>query len=271
MTALATLVAPALAVAAEPAPPSPSPSSGRSQNEPSTALFVASVAFELGGRRFAYTDALTPNLRGYGVFGAPTPVVGAEIYPFAATGIPVLSDLGVTARIAGALGLASATSEGDVLTTHWSRFDFGGRLRFRPIGTRGVMVGLRGSLGNEQFGFVDAPKSLAATLPEVSYSYSRVGLDARVPFGRAALLLDAGYDGVETAGALYTRIRSASVGGVDAGLGLAVRIGLGFEARIHARYVRYVSAFAPVPGDAYVAGGALDELFAVGIGGAYAY
>ncbi len=33
----------------------------------------------------------------------------------------------------------------------------------------------------------------------------------------------------------------------------------------------FFSAFAPIPGDAYVAGGALDQLIGVRLGAAYAY
>ena len=59
------------------------------------------------------------------------------------------------------------------------------------------------------------------------------------------------------------------MGGVDARVGLAVPLPLGFEARLIASYARYFYAFSPVPGDRYVAGGALDQLATGHLGLAY--
>src|SRR4051812_45655596 len=72
----------------------------RKPHRPGTAIFVAGLGLELGGRRFAYTDALTPNARDYGIFGAPTPAAFLEVYPAAGTTIPLLRDLGLTGTFA---------------------------------------------------------------------------------------------------------------------------------------------------------------------------
>ena len=59
--------------------------------------------------------------------------------------------------------------------------------------------------------------------------------------------------------------------GVDVGAGVAYPLPRGFEVALRARYTRYFSAFHPVPGDASVAGGALDEYITFGGGVSYAY
>ncbi len=94
------------------------------------AIVVANLAFELGGRRFDYKDALSPNTSSYSVFGAPMPSVGVEVYPAARTKIPIVRDLGLTMRFAHAFGLSSTTDDGTEVSTGWTRI--GGGLRALP-------------------------------------------------------------------------------------------------------------------------------------------
>lgn len=198
------------------------------------------------------------------------PAVWGEAYPLAGTAIPVLRDLGVVASYARAVGLQSATKTGAPIGTTWERFAVGLRFRLRTGGTRAPILGLSGKFGLTGFDY-DAPADLARELPAVSYEYLRAGLDARIPIWRLALLVDAGYLGALSAGTVYDRFRGAKIGGIDLGVGLAVVIAAGFEARAGATYTRYFSAFSPVPGDSYVAGGALDEFLGLHVGAAYAY
>jgi uncharacterized protein YbjQ (UPF0145 family) len=253
-----------------PAAPPPDAAPAREKNRVSTAILVASVAFELGGRRFAYSDPYSSNTRDYDVFGAPMPAVGLEVYPAAGTTIPVLKDLGLTGSFSRAFGISSATKSGTTLGTTWMRLGGGLRARFRPGSAEGPVIGVNGGLAFTSFAF-DAPASLVASAPAVAYASLRGGLDARIPFWRMALLLDAGYDGALSAGTVHDRFTGASVGGLDGGVGFAFLLPAGFEARLTAHYTRYFYTFDPVPGDAYVAGGALDELLGLGVGVAYAY
>ena len=243
----------------------------REKNKVSTALLVASVAFEIGGRRFAYSDPITSNTRDYDVFGAPMPALGLEVYPAAGTKIPFVRDLGLTGSFSRAFGISSATKSGTKLDTTWMRFGGGLRARFRPGSTDGPVIGVNGGINFTSFSFEAPGTTLADSAPDVSYASLRGGIDARIPFWRMALLLDAGYDGALSAGKVHERFTGATVGGLDFGAGLAILIAAGFEARLTAHYTRYFYTFDPVPGDAYVAGGALDEFLGLGIGVAYAY
>lgn len=251
-------------------PPADDATEGREKNKMSTALFVASVAFEIGGRRFTYSDPITSNTRDYDVFGAPMPSVGVEVYPAAGTKIPFIRDLGLTGSFSRAFGISSATKTGSKLDTNWMRLGGGLRARFRPGSADGPVIGINGGINFTSFTF-EAPGTLADSAPDVTYASLRGGIDARIPFWRMALLLDAGYDGALSAGKVHERFTGASVGGLDFGAGFAFLIASGFEARLTAHYTRYFYAFDPVPGDAYVAGGALDEFLGLGIGVAYAY
>jgi hypothetical protein len=234
------------------------------------AIVVANVAFELGGRRFDYKDALSPNTSSYGVLGAPMPSVGVEVYPAARTKIPIVRDLGLTMRFAHAFGLSSTTDDGTEVTTGWTRIGGGLRARFHPGSHGGPMIGVSGGIDFLQFNF-DTAGPIDGSVPSVTYAALRAGVDARIPFWRMALLLDFGYDGALSAGAVHDRFRDSTVGGIDLGVGLALGLGAGFELRLRSHYTRYFYKFHPKLGDAYVAGGALDEFLGFGLGVAYAY
>lgn len=248
----------------------PLPPGAREPGQVSTAIVVANVAFELGGRRFEYKDALSPNVSSYSVFGVPMPSVGLEVYPAGGTKIPFVRDLGLTMRFAHAFGISSTTEDGAEVSTGWTRIGGGLRARFRPGSPKGPVIGVSGGIDFLQFDF-DSAGAIDGSVPAVTYVALRGGLDGRIPFWRMALLLDVGYDGALSAGAVHERFRDSSVGGVDFGAGLAFTLGAGFELRLRSHYTRYFYKFHPKLGDAYVAGGALDEFLGFGLGVAYAY
>lgn len=220
------------------------------------------VGVELAGRRFAYTDALTGNLRPYDLFPAALVGVKGELFPFARTQ-GLARGLGLSFDYASAVGLSSALGD-ERITTHWNRLGLDVHARFWPSGTPGPRVGLTGGFGWTRFDF-DAARPLAESLPSVSYRYLRAGLEARLPAGPVSAIASLGYRGVLSGGATYDRFRAHSLAGVDASLGFALPLGRGFEAQLAATYTRYFATFSPEPGDAYIAGGALDELLGLGL------
>jgi hypothetical protein len=257
----------------EPPPPPPAPA----EHDIGSAFFVGELGFELAGRWFTYSDGISQNLRPYSVFGAPTLAVAAEVYPLAGTGTPVASDLGITLAYARAFALQSATEGGEPIGTTYQRFGAGLRVR-RVIdqltleGLGAPVVGLSGGLRLITFSY-DAPKGLAAEVPDVSYTLLRVGVDGRVPLGAVAALVMFDYLAPLSAGTIYDRFRDPSVAGIGLGAGVAVPVPAlpGLEARLLVEYTRFFSAFSPELGDVYVAGGALDELLGIRLSGAYVY
>lgn len=250
----------------------PEEATWRTPNDVGQALFIVGVNYQAAGRFFGYSDGLSANLRPYDVFGAPMLHVFAEVYPAGFFGnVPVAKDIGLTFSYARAFGLDSATANGEPIGTSYTRLNAGlrGRLRLGDEAPTGVL-GLNAGISMLDFAF-DAPGMLDAEVPEVSYMLLRFGLDGRFPAGPVALEIGGDFLLPLSSGQVYDRFRDPSVLGVEGRAGVAVPIAAGFEARVHGEYTRFFSSFAPVPGDPYVAGGALDQLLALRVGAAYAY
>lgn len=249
---------------------SPAPGKRREHNA-GTSLFALTAAFEAGARMVAFTDAISLNIRPYQVIGAPMFHVAGEAYPAAATGIPVLKDIGVAARFSMALGLSSATQDGTSTTSNtWYRFRGGLRWRFRPGSDTGPILALAGDFGVDSFTFGDAG-ALSGSVPSVEYQYLRAGAEVRLPVGPVAFELSGGYRGLLGIGETGERFTDPQAMAFDAGAGFVVLLPAGFEARLSADYTRVFYAFAPVPGDAYVAGGMVDEMLGARVGVTYVY
>ncbi len=244
-----------------------SASAGGAPGRDRGALLVLSAGAQIGGRRLAYNDQLTSNMRPYELFGAPLAVVGLQVFPLVSSG-GFLGRLGLTAGYAQAFALSSTTESGMSADTSWSRLDLGVQARFGGHGKTGAGVGLGFTklvfeLGN--------PEMSDDLLPGVDYSALRVGGDVRVPSGKLAVTLSGAYLLVLDDGGVGDAFADASTGGVDLGLGVGYRLSSSLEARVDLGYTRVFYTLNPTPGDLYVAGGALDEFFALGLGVAYAY
>jgi hypothetical protein len=232
------------------------------------ALAAVGAAMQAGSREFTYVDRLTSTLRPYNLLAAPLAAVDAELYPLARTGSPVLKNFGATFDYAMAFGLASQDSTGASVSTAWSTFDVGARERI-PIG-RASLVGLHGGYGETSYSFHGALNT-TAQLPDVQYRFLRGGLDARVALGAFSVFAYGSYLGVLSTGALGTYFGRASVGGVEARAGTAYATAGGFEVSLELAYTRFFYTLNPQPGDPYVAGGALDQMFRGSLGVAYLF
>ncbi|MFO0552231.1 MAG: hypothetical protein U0271_27840 [Polyangiaceae bacterium] len=234
----------------------------------------ASLAFDAGFRFFGYNDGLSSNLRSYEILGAPGLAADVELFPFAPLGFMVLRDLGVTAEVRYQPGISSETTSGTALGTEWLRF--GGGLRYRlPIDLgrddkTPLVFGVRGGFHQDRF-VIDSAPEVAGETPSVKYTFVSVGLDGRFPLGPVALFAYGDYLGATDSGEVHDRFRDPSIGGIDVGGGLAIPLVRGLELRVSAEYIRWFYAFGPVPGDSYVAGGALDEFVHLEGGLGYVY
>ncbi|WP_437624560.1 hypothetical protein [Sorangium sp. So ce1151] len=240
----------------------------RKKHEIGSALFSVELGVEFVGRWFDYSDPRTLNLRPYGVFGQPAISVSGELYPLASTDIAVLKGLGITAGYARALGLNSAVGSGDPISTTYQRINLGLRERL-SIGEKSVL-GISAGLRFLTFE-IDAPADLARTVPNVSYTLFRAGLDGRFPVGSVALGLGAEYILPLSSGPVYDRFTGASVQGIGALAGVMIPVATGIEARLLVEYARFFSSFQPEQGDAYIAGGAIDQYLGLRLAGAYVH
>jgi len=235
-----------------------------------TALVVVQASVEAGSRHVSYVDRITANLRPYDLFAAPLVSLAAEAYPLSRTRIPPpVTGLGVTGDYSRAFALSSADAAGARVGTQWQAFDLG--LRDRIAFSRATVLGVNLGYGSIDFDF-DRPGS-GAVLPSVGYRFLRGGLDLRVHRGDLSVFGGGGYLAVLSAGtsggkmgALFPR---ESVGGVEARLGAAYLATAGLELSLGIAYTRFFYSMHPQPGDANVAGGALDEMARLSLGLAY--
>jgi hypothetical protein len=232
------------------------------------AMAVLGAALQGGSRHFSYVDRLTPTLRPYDLFVAPLVAVSGEVYPLMSTAIPVLSELGATGAFARAFGLGSQDSSGTSVSTSWQAFDLGLRERL-PLG-KAFVVGIDAGYGDTSFAF-DDPVRAAAQLPSVHYKFLRGGLDGRFVRGDLSVRAGASYLDVLSTGDFAALFPRASVGGVEAGLGISDRVAPAVEVSLDLAYTRFFYRLLPQPGDTYVAGGALDEMATVSLGVAYLF
>lgn len=235
-------------------------------------IFGINASFDIGGRFFSYNDAITSNLRDYDVFGQPGVSARVEVFPLAPLGIVVLRDIGLTGEFRMAPGLSSQTKDGRTVDTQWLRF--GGGLRYRvPLGDKEkpFVLAARGGFVRDGFTLTSDDATLQQEVPSVEYNLIKGGLDGRFPIGPIAITAFGDYLGAIAAGEVYDRFTEPSIGGIDVGLGLTVPIVYGLELRLQGEYVRWFYAFAPVVGDAYVAGGALDQNIHIELGPQYVF
>lgn len=234
---------------------------------------AVAVSFDAGisRRSFTYSDPVGNQLAPYRLPVGPMASFGLEAYPFAATGISGLRDLGFRGRVSHAFAVDSKTPDGVTIDTSWTRFGGDIRQRFLVPGPHafelGVLVGADASYFTMK---TDAP--VAALLPTGQTVALRFGFDTKlVLIGRFSAMLGGSYLAVTEPGEIYDRFRDATVKGVDSDFGFALGIVPGLEARLTGRYTRYFSTFKPALGDPNVAGGAVDEQMQFGLGARYAH
>jgi len=225
---------------------------------PAGSMLSLQAAMGVGMRHFSYVDRLTPSLRPYDLDAAPLASVSATAYPLAFTRVPVIRDLGVTGEYAQAFAISSQDSSGNHVGTTWQSFDVGAIERI-PL-TRAVIVHVSLGYGGNDFAFDQSQASAGAALPGVAYRFVRAAADVRVELFRSlAAFAGAGYLDVLDSGAMGQLFPRETVGGVEAHVGASYAFTPHWQASLSAAYTRFFYSFNPVPGDASVAGGALDE------------
>jgi hypothetical protein len=216
------------------------------------------AALGVGTRHFTYVDRVTPSLRPYDLPAAPLASVAATVYPFALSRTPVLRDLGITGDFAQAFAVSSQDSTGAHVGTTWQTFDVGAIARFPFSRAFGASVSL--GYGGNDFKFDQALAGGAAQLPSVAYRFLRAGGDVRVAFlTRLSAFAGGSYLDMLSTGYTAALFPRESVGGVEAHLGASCRLARSWEVSLAASYTRVFYSVNPVPGDASVAGGALDQ------------
>jgi TolB-like protein len=220
---------------------------------------------EIGGgiramsRNFRYTDDLFDSLRSYKLGVAPAAFVWVRWYPIAHVQGGPLAHLGLTGGYEQGFALASRAPDGTELGTSTREWWLGLRYRI-PVDRHelGVVV----AYGKHSFEIDDDPND--PFVPDVDYGWVRLGFDGRVRVSRVVLGAQLGYRHLTDTGELggATWFPNLSGGALDAGLLAGYEIVDGVDLLAGFDFRRYFFSMNSEPGDARVAGGALDEYIA---------
>jgi hypothetical protein len=220
------------------------------------------VAAGLGGvsRHLSYHQDVFGRFAPYDLNVAPSLLVRAELYPLASTNLTGLRDLGVVAGGEFVLGVTSQGADGrDRDTSFWSA-DAG--LRYRIVYGSGE-VGVSARWMIQRFVIGPGSPSNAAIVPAISYQSVRPGVDLQHRLSaRWRLMAGFGWLFVLDAGELTERyFPRATIHAADATVGAAVAVTGALELRVVLGARRYFHDMQVEPGDAYLAGGAVDQVF----------
>jgi methylmalonyl-CoA mutase cobalamin-binding subunit len=202
-----------------------------------TALDLA-VGMRLFSRNLAFSPGGTA-LRDFSVSGRSALGLAGAWYPAASYRADWLSNLGVGAAVEWLPGLDSTTSGGVHYPT--TAADLRADVRYRLMLSGGSQIAFAVGGGQQSFVFRSdgtAQRSDINYLPDVQYSYMRVGVDARFVLpANLSLLVAGGYRYVPSAGNTDYLIQqssylpSSSVVAFDVGAGVGYRLMSAVEAR----------------------------------------
>jgi hypothetical protein len=218
------------------------------------------VAPGMDVRRVSFRDRLTPSLAGYKSGARALLRAELTVYPLGRSQLPGVSDVGFFGSFSRSLKSDTRTADGALaFTTQEISWDAGARYR-------GVIHGKElfgASLGyNSVRNDFSGPRLPGVLLPSGTVQYWRPGVYGRLPLPGVALSAELGYLIVARQNAIGAAFPRSSSAGMDAAVHASVELRQ-FEVRLSGRYTRIFYSLHPLPYDPYIAGGALDELFAV--------
>ncbi|HEX4351774.1 MAG TPA: hypothetical protein VHZ95_02645, partial [Polyangiales bacterium] len=240
---------------------------------PGPEVFDLGLGARFGTRSFGYNDSL-PGLRGYDLGMSPSIGLHGHWYPGASLGHGVLANIGLDLRGEFMIGVTSRNSDGQKFST--SSHALGVGLRGRWPVSQSVELGLVAGFGQRTFALSNS-NSIDPDIPDVSYNFIRLGLDARWQFVRwVGLQVDAAYLAGLSLGELSDKawFPHSSGNGLEAGVSMMFGSPT-FVGEFGFAVERYFMSLNPDPkdpgvvGTGRVAGGALDEYFSLRLGMIY--
>jgi hypothetical protein len=229
------------------------------------------VGARIGTRSFGYNDSL-PGLRGYSLLPSPSLALLGHWYPAAHFGAGALAHIGLDVRAEMLVGVSSENDQKQKFSTSSHALGFGLRARI-PLDN--VELGVVGGWGQHAFNVPDNG-DIDPDIPDISYSFLRIGADGRYQFNqaiavqvRAAFLY--GLSLGEISSPAWFPHASGNGFEAEASFQLGVSKLLAFELALGMQ--RYFMSLNPeaddpgvVSGTARVAGGALDKYFSSRLG-----
>lgn len=212
------------------------------------------------GRSLSFSDDLFDNVRDYSLQLAPA--LGAHLrwYPGAHFSEKWPAHLGIEGSVQGVLGVTSEDPDGgsyDSSAMAW----FVGAVGRIPL-KRHTAFRLRLGYGQQSFVLDDDGDGNPAPFPSVDYRFVRLGAGMRLGIiDRLYLELDLAYRIVMDAGEIFSDafFPRAKAGGFDFQAGIPVRVWQGLYVVPGFVLTRYHYDLRVEPGDALIAGGAVDR------------
>jgi hypothetical protein len=233
--------------------------------------FDLGIGARLGTRAFGYNDSL-PGLRGYSLGFSPSAALRARWYPAAHFVAGALAHIGLDLRGEFLLGVSSKNSAGQKFSN--SSHAFGVGLRARVPFDKLELGGVAG-FGQHAFGFASANSKIDPDVPDVTYNFVRLGLDARWQFlGPLTLQLAAAYLLGLSQGEIAQRawFPHSTGNGFEAEVGVSYPMSRMIALELSFALQRYFLSLNPEPKDPgvvgthRVAGGALDQYLSTRLG-----
>lgn len=220
-------------------------------------------------RKLTYNDDLFGALRPYDLSGAPSIDAQLRWYPAAHFTSGFAAHLGLYGTFNYALALKTVDAMDREFPT--SQLSFGGGLRGRiPFGAN--EVGLFAGYGQHSFKLDGTEGPSGIDFPSVSYGYLRFGGDGRLsPFDGFHARFGFAWRQMLAAGEIAEAdwFPRATMGGLDAHLGVGYEVVSGLEIQLGAELIRYFYTMNPEPGDPRIAGGAVDQFLSATLGAAF--
>ena len=225
------------------------------------------ASFSVGSamRRLFFKDRLTPTMVGWQSGAMAVWGLSVEAYPNTGR-LLALDDVGAYGWYKRSLASTTLTADSTLrFSTQEIAWEAGLRWRAMSEGKeRGAITMGYGSL-RQDFSEARLPGYL---MPAGTIQYWRPGLEGRLFIGRVSLGAGAAYLLVVRQDFLATYFPRASKGGVEGSVRASMDIGK-FGLILSGRYQRFFYSLHPEPYDPYVAGGALDEMFAIDLACSY--
>lgn len=223
-------------------------------------LLELSLAPAADVRKVGFRDRLTPSLAGYQSGARALLRAEASLFPLARSGLPLLGDLGLSGSYARSLRSQTFTSDGALaFGTQEIAWDAGLRFRGVASGEERYCASIRyGSMRNDFSG----PALAGVVLPAGTVQYWRPSIAGWLPLPGISIGAELGYLLLARQNALGTLFPRSRGAGVDGALHASIRV-RELELKLSARYSRLFYSLHPLPHDPYIAGGALDELYAI--------
>lgn len=220
----------------------------------------------LEGRMLNRSLSYVQNLSGaadYRLRGAFATALEAAVHPFGLL-LPALAPLGITGGLEYGLGIGSHAADDAGRSTSTDVHAYHAGLRYRVGGPTAEVAPTVGYAA-QTFRTGGDPD----TAPDVDYRVVSLGASGRwAPLPWLALFGRGAYLDVLSSGPITSanRFHRATVRGMESELGVAAAVSPMFEVQLAAGLRRYGFAMNAVPGDAAVAGGAVDQTTWIGLG-----